>query len=33
MMILFRDGEAVAGTLGAQPKTALEKALGLEAAA
>jgi thioredoxin 1 len=33
MMILFRDGEAVAGTLGAQPKPALEKALGLEAAA
>ena len=32
-MILFRDGEAVAGTLGAQPKSALEKALGLEAAA
>jgi thioredoxin len=32
-MILFRDGEAVAGTLGAQPKNALEKALGLEAAA
>ena len=32
-MILFRDGEAVAGTLGAQPKGALEKALGLEAAA
>jgi thioredoxin 1 len=32
-MILFRDGEAVAGTLGAQPKSALERALGLEAAA
>lgn len=32
-MILFRDGEAVAGTLGAQPKSALEKALGLDAAA
>ena len=32
-MIIFRDGEAVAGTLGAQPKSALAKALGLEAAA
>jgi thioredoxin 1 len=32
-MILFRGGEAVAGTLGAQPKGALDKALGLEAAA
>jgi thioredoxin 1 len=28
-MILFKDGEPVAGALGAQPKTALEKALGL----
>jgi thioredoxin 1 len=32
-MILFRDGEPVAGTLGAQPKGSLERALGLEAAA
>jgi len=32
-MILFRDGEAVAGTLDAQPKSALERALGLEVAA
>jgi len=32
-MIMFRDGEAVAGALGAQPKSALERALGLEVAA
>jgi thioredoxin 1 len=32
-MILFRDGEPVAGTLGAQPKSSLERALGLEIAA
>jgi thioredoxin len=29
MMILFRDGEPAAAAIGAQPKTALEKALGL----
>ena len=28
-MILFRGGEPAAATLGAQPKTALERALGL----
>jgi thioredoxin 1 len=28
-MILFKDGEPVAGALGAQPKGALEQALGL----
>jgi thioredoxin 1 len=28
-MILFRNGEPAAATLGAQPKTALERALGL----
>jgi thioredoxin len=29
-MILFKDGEPVAATIGAQPKGALERALGLE---
>jgi thioredoxin 1 len=28
-MILFRDGEPAAAAIGAQPKTALEKSLGL----
>jgi thioredoxin len=28
-MILFKDGEPAAAAIGAQPKTALEKALGL----
>ena len=28
-MILFRDGEPAAAAIGAQPKTALERALGL----
>ncbi|HXY85915.1 MAG TPA: thioredoxin [Gaiellaceae bacterium] len=32
MMILFKDGEPAAATVGAQPKTALERALGLTAA-
>ena len=29
MMILFKDGEPAAAAIGAQPKTALERALGL----
>jgi thioredoxin 1 len=29
MMILFKDGEPAAAAVGAQPKSALEKALGL----
>ena len=28
-IVLFKDGEPVAGALGAQPKSALERALGL----
>ena len=32
-MILFRDGEPAAAIIGAQPKGAIEKALGLSAAA
>ncbi len=28
-IVLFKDGEPVAGALGAQPKGALERALGL----
>ena len=32
-IVLFRDGEPAAAAIGAQPKTALEKALGLAAAA
>ena len=32
-MILFRDGEPAAAVIGAQPKGAIEKALGLSAAA
>jgi thioredoxin 1 len=32
MMILFKDGEPAAAAIGAQPKGALEKALGLAAA-
>jgi thioredoxin 1 len=31
-MILFKDGEPAAAAIGAQPKGALERALGLEAA-
>ena len=31
MMILFRDGEPAAQTIGAQPKSALERSLGLAA--
>jgi thioredoxin 1 len=31
MMILFRDGEPAASTVGAQPKGALERSLGLAA--
>ena len=31
MMILFRDGEPAASTVGAQPKSALERSLGLAA--
>jgi thioredoxin 1 len=31
MMILFRDGEPAAATVGAQPKAALERSLGLAA--
>ena len=31
MMILFRDGEPAASTVGAQPKAALERSLGLAA--
>lgn len=30
-MILFRDGEPAAAAIGAQPKSALERSLGLEA--
>jgi len=29
MMILFKEGEPAAAAIGAQPKSALEKALGL----
>ena len=29
MMVLFRDGEPAAATVGAQPKGAIERALGL----
>jgi thioredoxin len=32
-MILFRDGEPAAAVIGAQPKSAIEKALGLGVAA
>src|SRR5262249_52954713 len=32
-MILFRDGEPAAAAIGAQPKSAIEKALGLGVAA
>ena len=32
-IVLFKDGEPAAAAIGAQPKTALEKALGLAAAA
>ena len=32
-MILFRDGEPTAAVIGAQPKTAIERALGLAVAA
>ena len=32
-MILFRDGEPAAAVIGAQPKGAIERALGLEQAA
>ena len=32
-MILFKDGEPAAAAIGAQPKGAIEKALGLDAAA
>jgi thioredoxin 1 len=32
-MILFRDGEPAAAAVGAQPKSALERSLGLEAVA
>ncbi len=32
-IVLFKDGEPVAAALGAQPKTALERALGLSHAA
>jgi thioredoxin 1 len=32
MMILFKDGEPAAAAVGAQPKSALERALGLNAA-
>ena len=32
-MILFRNGEPAAAAIGAQPKSALERSLGLEAAA
>ena len=32
MMILFKDGEPAAAAIGAQPKPALERALGLGAA-
>ena len=28
-IVLFKDGEPAAATLGAQPKTAIERALGL----
>src|SRR4051794_17337623 len=31
MMVLFKDGEPAAQTIGAQPKGALEKSLGLSA--
>ena len=31
MMILFRDGQPAAQTIGAQPKSALERSLGLAA--
>ena len=31
MMILFRDGEPAAQTIGAQPKSSLERSLGLAA--
>lgn len=29
-MVLFKDGEPAAAAIGAQPKSALERALGLE---
>jgi thioredoxin 1 len=29
-MVLFKDGEPAAGAIGAQPKSALERSLGLE---
>ena len=32
-MILFKDGEAATAAIGAQPKTMLEKSLGLDEAA
>jgi thioredoxin 1 len=32
-MILFKEGEPAAAAIGAQPKTALERSLGLDAAA
>jgi thioredoxin 1 len=32
-IVLFKDGEPAAAAIGAQPKTALERALGLAAAA
>ena len=31
-LVLFKDGEPAAATLGAQPKTSIERALGLAAA-